>query len=270
MGKFWAWVCIISALGFPLPSSAGQLLEIWPGKSVEILGVGSMDFPEGPQALILRYQTTLPLTNIAELTKEVDAVWNKFVVDAENRGFRSAVVSANEPPVGDGPVTKSKVYNFVYQRGPQYWRQSGKRVQETIKSAREVEDFVDRLDHIFANQLWNALISVMADEWTFEGQDPSGRRQNTGPIDRVAFINIAQQAYGKFLIKRRRETISTTVAPDGLSATLESREVTEMISGVVDIKAVSRLSDMFEMRGERLFWRRSYSVIEEVVENRYK
>jgi len=75
----------------------------------------SINFPQGPPALMLKYETDLKVGNQDALRKEVDEIFAVFKVDAENRRFQSAIVSANEKPTGF-ILKKSNAYNFVYEK----------------------------------------------------------------------------------------------------------------------------------------------------------
>ena len=66
------------------------------GRVVRVLGTGRIDFPKGPPALMLKYETDLKISDTDALRKEVDEIFAVLKVDAENGQFRSAIVSANE------------------------------------------------------------------------------------------------------------------------------------------------------------------------------
>jgi hypothetical protein len=85
------------------------------GKIVKVLGVTQMSFAKGDSALILKYQTDLPIDDIAALAKEADEIWPSFRVDVEKAGLSNAVMSATSPPNGF-IVKQSKSYTFVYTR----------------------------------------------------------------------------------------------------------------------------------------------------------
>jgi hypothetical protein len=79
--------------------------------------MGRMDFPNGPPALMLKYETDLKVSDMAALRKEVDEIFAFFKADVENGKFTSAIVSANEKPTGL-VLKSSKAYNFVYEKRP--------------------------------------------------------------------------------------------------------------------------------------------------------
>jgi hypothetical protein len=106
------------ALAFSCSCSAQQpsrSLKLPSGRVVRVLGTGRIDFPKGPPALMLKYETDLKISDIEALRKEADEIFAVVKVDAENGQFRSAVVSANEKPTGL-ILKNSKGYNFVYEK----------------------------------------------------------------------------------------------------------------------------------------------------------
>jgi hypothetical protein len=84
--------------------------------------MGQINFPKGPPALMLRYETDLKTTDMEALRKEADEIFAVLKIDAEKGQFQSAIVSANEKPTGL-ILGKSKGYNFVYEkRADGRWR----------------------------------------------------------------------------------------------------------------------------------------------------
>src|ERR1700676_3427840 len=107
LGSLFATLLLIGAP----PAIAGPL-TLGSGKTVEILEMGPLYLASGASALMLKYRTEIPLADLPTLRKEVDEIWQRFVVDAEHGGYQSAVISANEPPTGF-IVTHNSGYNFV-------------------------------------------------------------------------------------------------------------------------------------------------------------
>src|SRR5882724_8391694 len=92
-----------------------QLMKLPSGRAIKVLGVGRINFPQNPPALMLKYETNLKIGERTALREEVGEIFSVFKVDAENGQFRSAVVSANEKPAGF-ILKKSNSYNFVYEK----------------------------------------------------------------------------------------------------------------------------------------------------------
>lgn len=70
------------------------------GNSIEVLGVTAMHFSNGPPALMLKYQTAISIQDTAALRKEAGEVWDRFRPDVEQKGFKNAILSANDAPKG--------------------------------------------------------------------------------------------------------------------------------------------------------------------------
>jgi len=89
----------------PLPS----------GKQVKVIGIGRINFSQGPPALMLKYQTDLNVADKGTLRSEVDEIWPVFKNDVEQAHMSSAIISANEIPRGV-LIKSGQSYNFVYEK----------------------------------------------------------------------------------------------------------------------------------------------------------
>ncbi len=89
--------------------------ELPSGKQLKIISVGKMFSSNSDPALILKYQTDLPIADKAALEKEVDEIWPSFQIDVEKAGLTTGVISANEKQVGF-IITTSRSQNFVYKK----------------------------------------------------------------------------------------------------------------------------------------------------------
>ena len=106
---------------------AYQLRTLSSGRTVKILAVGRINFPESGPALMLRYQTDVAISDTARLRQEAEDIWHDFQPVADSARVSGVVLSANSPPSG-GLVSKSEGYNFVYERAPDgTWRLGGRR-----------------------------------------------------------------------------------------------------------------------------------------------
>ena len=109
-------VVLVSALGGCQQGPQPQRVVTLPsGKQIRVLGVVRWNFSQGPPALMLQYQTDLKVSDLPALQREVSEIWPEFRKDAENGGFQSAIISANEIPQGF-LIKKSQSYNFVFER----------------------------------------------------------------------------------------------------------------------------------------------------------
>jgi hypothetical protein len=71
-----------------------------------------MFFSQGPAALMLKYQTTLPLDDRSALQAEVDEVWEGFRGDVERAQLTVGMIGVSEKPKGF-IFTYNRSYNFV-------------------------------------------------------------------------------------------------------------------------------------------------------------
>ena len=91
-----------------------QMQTLPSGKQLKVLGIGEIH-SNGPPALMLKYQTDIPITDVSRLAAEADEIWPVFRVNVERGGFSVAVISANEPPHGS-IITSNSGYNFQYSK----------------------------------------------------------------------------------------------------------------------------------------------------------
>lgn len=97
------------------PATPYKLVRLPSGKSVKVLSVGKVYFSKGEPALMLKYETDLPITDVAALEREADELWQSFQHDVENAHLKNAIISASSHPSG-GFVSRSQSYNFVFQQ----------------------------------------------------------------------------------------------------------------------------------------------------------
>jgi hypothetical protein len=86
------------------------------GKSLKVLGVNRVNFPQSGPALILKYQTEVDIKDHTALRREADEIWATFRSEAEQARVTGVVLSANSTPHG-AIIQKSEGFNFVFQRG---------------------------------------------------------------------------------------------------------------------------------------------------------
>ena len=92
------------------------------GKRVKVISMTQMSFTRGEPALMLKYITNVPMSDVASLTDEADEVWTAFQPTVERANLRSAILSATTPPSG-GFVARTSGYNFVFERsGDGSWK----------------------------------------------------------------------------------------------------------------------------------------------------
>src|SRR5471030_285827 len=114
---------IVAALFLLIPTSiafADQAVTLGSGTSIQIIAVGPIQFSQGSSALMLKYRTAIPLSDMASLRKEANEVWDRFQVDVEHAGNQQAIISANEPEDG-GLISHSQGYNFIFEKKDGSW-----------------------------------------------------------------------------------------------------------------------------------------------------
>jgi len=72
-----------------------------------------MDFPNSGSALVLNYQTDIPIDDMVTLRKEVDEIWGVFQKDVEVANLKGGVIRATHLE-GTGPIKNGKGYGFVF------------------------------------------------------------------------------------------------------------------------------------------------------------
>jgi hypothetical protein len=83
------------------------------GKQIKINSIGKMNFPNGDSALVMNYETEIPIENKEALRKEVDEIWAVFQRDVEEAEVKAGAIRAIHYE-GSGLVRNGKGYGFVY------------------------------------------------------------------------------------------------------------------------------------------------------------
>ncbi len=90
-----------------------QVFKLPSGKQVKITGMKKMDFANSDPALVLNYQTEIPIDDRVALRKEVDEIWEVFQRDVEAANLKGGVIRATHLE-GSGLVRNGKGYGFVF------------------------------------------------------------------------------------------------------------------------------------------------------------
>ncbi|MGB7208091.1 MAG: hypothetical protein WBD27_05465 [Pyrinomonadaceae bacterium] len=72
-----------------------------------------MDFPKGDPALVMMYETEIPIEHKSKLRKEVDEIWRVFRKDVEASNFKAGAIRAANHE-SDGYVRTGNGYGFVF------------------------------------------------------------------------------------------------------------------------------------------------------------
>jgi hypothetical protein len=86
------------------------------GRRIKITSISRMNFTESDPALVMNYQTEIPIENREELRKEKDEVWAIFQTDANNSHLKSAVIKASHMEDDGIFVKHSRTYGFVFHK----------------------------------------------------------------------------------------------------------------------------------------------------------
>jgi hypothetical protein len=257
-------------------TSVAQPLTLGSGKSVEILGVGPLLSAQGESALMLRYRTLLPLKDVSTLRKEVDEIWERFVVDAERGHYQMAFITANEPTKGF-IITWGNSFGFAFEKKDGSWRTHESKERALAKlDPTFMREFVDRLDTAIEHNNMNALLLYMADDWTITSTNPGENAPAPQTMDRLKYAAITHATLAAATRhQHHREIISVSIAEGGTNGRVESREISEVTIkerhiAIVErqIAIVERSTDTFEMRGNVMLWTKSISVVEKQTETR--
>jgi hypothetical protein len=244
-------------------------LTLGSGKSVEILGVGPVVPTQGESALMLKYRTLIPLKDIPTLRKEVDEIWERFVVDAERGHYQMAAISANEPAKGF-IITWGNSFGFVFEKKDGSWRTLESKERALAKlDPSFMREFVDRLDTAIEHNSMNALLLYMADDWTNTSISPGEKALAPQTMDRMKYAASTHAALAAATrLQHHRETISISIAEGGTTARVESRETLEATIKEQQVAVVERSTDMFELRDNVMLWTKSISVVEKRTDTR--
>ncbi len=90
-----------------------QVYKLPSGKEVKITSMNKMDFPNSRSALVMNYQTDIPIDDRVALRKEVDEIWGVFQRDVEAANLKGGVIRATHLE-GSGLVRNGKGYGFVF------------------------------------------------------------------------------------------------------------------------------------------------------------
>ncbi len=108
-----AVLSLLQCSGGSAPTSQARTLPS--GRTIQVLGVGTINFPEGGPALMLKYETGIDMKDRAALRQEADEIWVEFQAEAERANVASAILSANSKPQG-ALIQQAQGYNFVFEK----------------------------------------------------------------------------------------------------------------------------------------------------------
>ena len=87
------------------------------GKHVTIIGVNKLYYSAGSDwALVVNYESSIPLDRADALRREVDEVWSVFENKVDRAGVKYAIVSPNVP-ASSGVVAARRSISYLFTRG---------------------------------------------------------------------------------------------------------------------------------------------------------
>ena len=93
------------SVGRPVPLRTTDLVKVQGGYYVE--------FPNGPPAVVIEYETNIPMSNMNALTAEADKLIKVFQADLQTAGVSTAVLRAIHFD-NSGSVRNGNGYGFIY------------------------------------------------------------------------------------------------------------------------------------------------------------
>jgi hypothetical protein len=255
-------VLVFIALLLLLPTSvAAKPFKMNSGKTIEVLAVGPVHFSASPPALMLRYETRLPLTDIAGLRKEADEIWQHFVVDVERAKFESAVVQANSRPAG-AIVKTSQSYGFVFTKRDGLWRTTESETTAASKlTDAMLRAFYDRWDWLLVNYNEHALSLCLDKDWRVTGTAPEGPVE----LKREAFLQaLAQIRTQRSTASHHRDILSIKISTGENKAVVECRETTKRLTNGRLITLVEHTTDHIVLRTQNLLTTKTTTVVEKL------
>ncbi len=119
-------LALLISIGNLACSGSGQQYQettLPSGKIIKVIGIGKMYFGKDNTALMLKYQTDISIEDVNSLRREVEEIWQSFVVNVEKENLNAAIISANEPPKSTGWfTTTNRMYSFGYRKINGNWK----------------------------------------------------------------------------------------------------------------------------------------------------
>src|SRR5436309_1331178 len=74
------------------PLTVGYPISVRTTSTVKIIGAFHVDFPQGPSAVVINYETEIPVNNMSALAAQADDLMKFFQSDVEATGVTTAVL----------------------------------------------------------------------------------------------------------------------------------------------------------------------------------
>jgi hypothetical protein len=259
----WRWILSVVLLLADLSgATAGQVVTLSSGKSVDILAVAPLILDKSPPALMLKYRTSISVSDRLALRREADEVWMYLFLDADKGGYRLAVIQANETPIGFSIFSGNRTYGFGFEKRDDSWRtMEFKDTDQFRLDAEFVKSLVDRIDLAFNHDNVSALSLYLSNDWTIT---VSNRENPSEPktVLRWKFIGQLINPYND-PPRFTRDIIEVAIAKDGLSARVDSRKITDTTIDGRHVRGTEHCTDTFEVQGTSVLWMKSVATVEQ-------
>jgi hypothetical protein len=224
-----------------------QAATLGSGKSIQIIAVGPMQFSSGNSALMLRYKTAIPLTDMASLRKEANEVWDRFQIDVEHAGNQQAIVSANEPETG-GIISHSQGCNFIFEKKDGSWRFLEGDGKAPIKlDDNFVREFCDRMDWVYEHNEMNAFLLYLANNYSGTFTQGTSAPQTADRMKLAAMTYQTLKATQNYHFQRK--ILKIEINDTGTSAQVESQETEQGTVNGHDMNEIEHCIDNLEVQG---------------------
>jgi hypothetical protein len=212
------------AAGGEAPRDAPPALALSSGRSVTVLSMAPLVAPDGWTGLVLVYRTALALDDAPALRREVDQVWQLFVLDVVRSHHDRAMIVAQAPDPGAAAAPSSAQFRFTAQADGWCASESAERIRTGL-DAGFVRDFIARFDRLVEQRDGWAAGLYLAPDWRGTATITERGTLVRSTLNRsqfVAAVLVADQQIEDY--RHRREITAIAVDPDGRSAKVESRE----------------------------------------------
>jgi len=259
----WRWILSVVLLLVDLSGAlAGEVVTLSSGKSVEILAVAPLILDKSPPALMLKYRTSISVSDQLALRREADEVWMYLFLDADKGGYSLAVIQANETPIGFSIFSGNRTFGFGFEKRNDSWRTMEFKDSDQFRlDVGFMKSLVDRIDLAFNYNNISALVLYLSNDWTITVNSPENPSEPK-TILRWKFVGQLINPYNE-PPHFTREIIEIAIAEDGMSARVESRKITDTTIDGRHVSGTEHCTDTFEVQGTSVLWMKSVATVDQ-------
>jgi hypothetical protein len=219
---------------------------------------GPLVTPEGWAGLVLVYETALALDDENALRREVDEIWQHFIVDVTKARYGKAIIAAKAAPANLSAGRPAAQFLFTSGKGGWSTSEREGRAAQGL-DPQFVRDFIARYDWLVEHHDGVAAALYLAAEWTATLKLTESGKQQTVTLDRNQFVAAVQAVDATIHnYKHQREIVALAVDPDGRSARIESREAETFERGGKSIKMIGTSVDLLTLIRDCVQFTRSF------------